>query len=112
MKTSFEEADNALSRSSSIQKVGETFWDTFVEVCGSSLNLAPFGGTFSEEEEAAEDESVSRMIGLQFSGEWCWKVTGWDVWTTTLLSPRQNSKIAKNMELPRFDNTEFHRSSI
>jgi len=74
MKTSFEEADNALSRSSSIQKVGETFWDTFEEVCGSSLNLAPFGGTFSEEEEAAEDESVSRMIGLQFPGEWCWKV--------------------------------------
>ena len=37
---------------------------------GSSLNLAPFGDTFSEEEET-EDESVSRMIGPQFPGEWC-----------------------------------------
>jgi hypothetical protein len=34
--------------------------------------LAPFGDTtFSEEEESEEEyESVSRMIGLQFPGEW------------------------------------------
>ncbi len=38
----------------------------------SSSNLAPFGDTFSEEEETEEEsESVSRMIGLQFPGEWC-----------------------------------------
>ena len=39
-------------------KVGETFRDAFEEeVQGSSLNVAPFGETFSEEE--TEDVSVS-----------------------------------------------------
>ena len=38
----------------------------------SSSNLVHFGDTFSEEEEIEEEfESVSRMIGLQFPGEWC-----------------------------------------
>jgi hypothetical protein len=45
--------------------------EAFEEVHSSS-NLAPFGDTFSEEEETEEEsESVSWMIGLQFPGEWC-----------------------------------------
>ncbi len=39
-------------------------------MCGSSSNLVRFEDTFLEEAET-EDESVSRMIGLQFPGEWC-----------------------------------------
>jgi hypothetical protein len=38
----------------------------------SSSNLAPFGDTFSEEEDTEEEsESVLQTIGLQFPGEWC-----------------------------------------
>jgi hypothetical protein len=64
--------------------------------------LAPFGDTFSEEEETEEEsESVSRIIGLQFPGDWCTGKsgigTGWDVVWSTLLSPGQNSKIVQNM---------------
>ena len=52
-------------------KVGETFRDAFKEeVRGSSLNVAPFGDTFSEEE--TEDVSVSWTISLQLPGEWTW----------------------------------------
>ncbi len=54
-------------------KVGETLRDTVntFEQVRSSSKLAPFGGTFSEEEETEEEsESVSRTIGLQFPGEW------------------------------------------
>ena len=51
-------------------KIVETFREAFEEVRSSS-NLAPFDDTFSEEEESEEEyESVSRMIGLQFPGEW------------------------------------------
>ena len=74
----------------------------------SSLKLAPFGDTFSEEEETEEEsESVIRMIGLQFPGEWCTGKSG-------IVAPDgmivvEKFQIAQNMVWPQFGNTEFHR---